>query len=282
MSTLSILRTGIILSAFAIMPAAAQDSFIEVPADNAGVQEPDTTKTAPEAATADAAKPFPYSPDSICERVVPLYGKRTLRLPKDKSFSLGAENKKNCFIVMSKKDYYLYVYEKRAGDTVLVARYDCAFALRKGNKQKTGDMKTPHCTRAIPAFSISQICPASSWRHDFGDGRGNILAYGSWFLRLNIGTSNRSICIHGSTNNRESVPGRASEGCIRLKDEDIADLKSKYVFVGMKVIIKDEQTDDYPFEIRAMRKLGEPRLRHLDPKKTLTNEQIATAKTAKK
>ena len=227
------------------------------------------------------AQTLPYSEPSVREHVVLDYGKRTIRTDADQSISLGTLDKHNCFIVMSKKDYYLYVYEKRSSDTVLVARYDCCFALRKGNKTKQGDMRTPHCTSAVPFFKISQICNASAWRHDFGDGRGNILSYGAWFLRLDIGTGNRSIGIHGSTNNRESVPGRASEGCIRLKDEDINDLRNRYAFVGMKVIIKSEDTDDYPFEVRAMTRLGDPRLRHFSPQSVLTNEAISTSPVEK-
>lgn len=222
---------------------------------------------------------FLYSDASIREHVVLDHGKRAVRLNPDVSFSEAPVNKKNCFIIMSKKDYYLYVYEIVAGDTILRARYDCAFALRKGNKTRQGDMKTPHCTREIPKFSISQICAASSWKHDFKDGRGSIKAYGDWFLRLNIGTSNRSIGIHGSTGNELSVPGRASEGCIRLADKDIRDLKEKYVTVGMKVIIKPEQEDDRPFEIKAMRRQNIQRKRHLDPKQVLSQEYIDNCKT---
>ena len=37
---------------------------------------------------------------------------------------------------MSKKDYYLYVYEGQGADTVLLARYDCAFSQKKGNKHQ--------------------------------------------------------------------------------------------------------------------------------------------------
>ena len=189
--------------------------------------------------------------------------------------SLVTLDKHNCFIVMSKKDYYLYVYEKRSSDTVLVARYDCCFALRKGNKTKQGDMRTPHCTLQAP-FSIQEIVPAHSWMHDFGDGRGSIRSYGDYFLRL-FTPGHKGIGIHGSTNNRESVPGRASEGCIRLKDEDIKDLAEHYAFSGMKVIIKAEQVDDYPFEIHAFKRQHIERKRHFDPAKTLTNEQIETA-----
>lgn len=266
------------LPARSLQPMDVNERLMKV--DTPTAQTPEA-----EASTNEAdgtAKPLPYSASTVRERVVLDHGKRAIRIDSDKSFSTDPVNKKNCFILMSKKDYYLYVYEDVDGEKVLRARYDCAFALRKGNKTKQGDMRTPHCTKAVPEFSISQICPASAWRHNFGDGRGNILAYGAWFLRLNIGTGNRSIGIHGSTNNAESVPGRASEGCIRLRDADIIDLKTRYVWVGMKVIIKEESEDDRPFEVQAMRRQRITRKRHLDPKLTLTNAQIDAAKAEQK
>ena len=115
----------------------------------------------------------------------------------------------------------------------------------KGQKQKGGDMRTPESEPGKP-FTIKQIQNASDWHHDFGDGRGNILAYGNWFLRLETPFS--GIGIHGSTNNEESVPGRASEGCIRLRDADIITLKENYAYVGMPVIIKAEDQGPLPFE----------------------------------
>ncbi len=222
---------------------------------------------------------LPYSDESIREHVVMDHGKRAVRSDADDPIKHPelVKNKQNLFIVMSKKDFYLYVYEAQGKDTVLIARYDCCFSLKKGQKERKGDMKTPHCTMKNP-FKISQLADASTWHHDFGDGRGNIKAYGDYFLRL-VTPGHSGIGIHGSTNNRESVPGRASEGCIRLKDEDIVDLRKNYAFVGMKVVIKSENTDDYPFEIRAMKKQDVKRKRHFDPKKTLTNEQIQKATT---
>ena len=226
-----------------------------------------------------AENTLPYSDESIREHVVMDHGKRAVRSDADERISDPklVKNKKNLLIVMSKKDFYLYVYEAQGKDTVLIARYDCCFSLKKGQKERKGDMKTPHCTMKNP-FSISQMADASTWHHDFGDGRGNIKAYGDWFLRL-VTPGHSGIGIHGSTNNRESVPGRASEGCIRLKDEDIVDLRKNYAFVGMKVVIKSEDTDDYPFEIRAMKKQNIKRKRHFDSKKTLTNDQIQKTTT---
>ena len=153
-------------------------------------------------------------------------------------------NKKNCFIIISKKDLNLRVYEALATDTVLIAKYPVCVGKNLGNKTKKGDMKTPETTLDKP-FTITEIKDASTWTHDFGDGRGAILSYGHWFMRLSYGSG---IGIHGSTNNESSVPGRASEGCIRLRDEDIIKLKENYAFVGMKVVVKAENEGLWSFE----------------------------------
>ena len=147
------------------------------------------------------------------------------------------------FIVISKKDLNLRVYSK---DSTLLAEYPCCLSKNKGNKQKKGDMRTPESPEGQP-FKITAIQDASTWRHDFKDGRGNIKAYGHWFLRL-LTPGHSGIGIHGSTNNESSVPGRASEGCIRLRDNDIITLKEKYAYVGMPVYIKAEGQGLYPWE----------------------------------
>ena len=158
-----------------------------------------------------------------------------------------------CFIVISKQEYRLYVYEVVGKDTLLVAHYPVCLSKVRGNKQRVGDMKTPECTPRNP-FHISQIQPASSWKHDFKDGRGNIPSYGAWFMRL-VTPGHSGIGIHGSTSNESSVPGRDSEGCIRLRDDDIKHLKENYARVGTRVIIKSDfdksNCNPYPFEQRA-------------------------------
>ena len=153
---------------------------------------------------------------------------------------------KSSFIVISKKDLNLRVYDVVKGDTVLLQEFPVCLSKNKGNKQRKGDMKTPESPKGKP-FRISQIQNASSWHHDFKDGRGSIKAYGNWFLRLAT-PGHSGIGIHGSTNNEKSVPGRASEGCIRLLDADIITLKEKYAYVGMPVIIKTENEGLYPWE----------------------------------
>lgn len=160
----------------------------------------------------------------------------------------GSYDKGKSFIVISKKDLKLTVYAQVNGDTVPVAQFPVCLSLNKGQKEKEGDMRTPESEPGSP-FVIDAIKPASDWTHDFGDGRGAILAYGAWFLRL-VTPGHHGIGIHGSTNNENSVPGRASEGCIRLRDQDIITLKEQYAWVGMPVIIKQEEQGLKSFEIK--------------------------------
>ena len=151
------------------------------------------------------------------------------------TFYSDVVNPKNCFIVISKPEYRLYVCEVVGADTLKRAHFPVCVGKVKGQKQKKGDMKTPECTAENP-FTITEIVDASNWHHDFGDGRGSILSYGHWFMRLKT-PGHSGIGIHGSTNNESSVPGRGSEGCIRLRDDDLIQLKEKYAFVGMRVVI---------------------------------------------
>ena len=154
------------------------------------------------------------------------------------------------WIIISKRDQTLSVYDRNAaGDTVIVAQYPCCMGKNKGNKQRRGDMRTPESPAGKP-FKITMIQDASTWKHDFKDGRGNILTYGHWFLRLET-PGHRGIGIHGSTNNENSVPGRASEGCIRLLDKDIITLKEHFAYVGMPVTVQPEEQGPLPWEERV-------------------------------
>ena len=162
-----------------------------------------------------------------------------------------------CFIVISKKEYRLYVYEVSADqkDTLLAAHFPVCYAKYPEAKRESGDMRTPESTMQEP-FTISQIQDATDWHHDFGDGRGSIRSYGNWFLRLET-PGFKGVGIHGSTNNEASVPGRDSEGCIRLRDADLIVLHDNFAELGQKVVIKGYDQGKLPFELKAQATLGE-------------------------
>lgn len=149
-------------------------------------------------------------------------------------------NPARVYIHISKPLLTLFVCEHRCTGLALIAAYPVCVGRCEGQKQCIGDFRTPESASDNP-FVISEIVNASQWRHDFGDGRGDILAYGDWFLRLDGDFPGSGIGIHGSTGNRYSIPGRDSEGCIRLRDEDIVHLKQNYAFVGMPVYIERDK-----------------------------------------
>ncbi len=133
-------------------------------------------------------------------------------------------------IYINKKELTLTLYDAQGSQVV---SYRCAAARNKGNKKRKGDNRTPE-----GSFTIQQIQPSETWGHDFGDGKGYIpYAYGNWFIRLRTGFS--GIGIHG-THDPGSIGTRATEGCIRLRNENLDSLKT-LVRVGMAVIIGQDE-----------------------------------------
>lgn len=134
------------------------------------------------------------------------------------------------FIVIDKKKMTLTLYDYKGRP-----RHSFGMACGKGigDKQKVGDMKTPE-----GVFHVERIQDASAWTHDFNDGKGVIKgAYGPYFIRL-VTPGHHGIGIHG-THDPASIGTRASEGCIRLKNEDLA-LLVKSVYPGMAVVITND------------------------------------------
>jgi len=142
---------------------------------------------------------------------------------------------KEYWIRIVKHEFKLYLYK---GDTLLKS-YKIGIGKNQGDKEKVGDMKTPEGD-----FYITNIHDSRDWTHDFKDGKGPIKgAYGPWFLRLYTGAdrtkSGKSwtgIGIHG-THDPNSIGKMVSEGCIRMHNHELEELK-KSVKIGTKVIIE--------------------------------------------
>lgn len=143
------------------------------------------------------------------------------------SFGVGfAQNR----IVVSKKELSLYVINSK-NDTIFFA--PVSIGKNFGNKTAEGDYKTPEGT-----FPIYKILDARGWKHDFNDGYGvRNGAYGPYFLRLKM-KDYKDIGIHG-TCFPESMGTRSSEGCVRLRNEDVTRL-IRYIRVGTQVTILPE------------------------------------------
>lgn len=137
-------------------------------------------------------------------------------------------------IIISKQEKILRVVDYK-GETLFSA--PICIGKNPGNKQRRGDMKTPE-----GVFSVQDIQDSSGWKHDFGDGKGEIEgAYGPHFIRLYV-PGHQGIGIHG-THKPETIGTRDSEGCIRLKNEDLEKL-IQFVSVPMTVIITPASEDE--------------------------------------
>lgn len=131
------------------------------------------------------------------------------------------------WILINKGQYRLSLYRGRD----LVKTYNVAIGKNPGNKRRVGDNRTPE-----GQFRVLSIENASGWKHDFGDGKGEIAgAYGPWFIRLDTGGW-KGIGIHG-THAPDSLGTMASEGCIRMNNDEIRDLKN-YAYRNMIVRIE--------------------------------------------
>ena len=142
--------------------------------------------------------------------------------------ALSAKEKGKYNIKVNKAEYTLTLYK---GDEV-VKTYPIAVGRNTGDKQRVGDNRTP-----TGDFKIVSIENASKWTHDFRDGKGKIAgAYGPWFLRLDA-KGWKGIGIHG-THDPDSRGTNATEGCIRLSNDDIDELK-QYAYRNMPVEIRE-------------------------------------------
>ncbi|MGN0036764.1 MAG: L,D-transpeptidase [Bacteroidaceae bacterium] len=137
-------------------------------------------------------------------------------------------------IVISKQDMRLHLIDYK-GDTLFCA--PVAVGKAYGNKQKQGDMRTPE-----GVFQVVDIQNASRWKHDFHDGKGEIEgAYGNYFIRLNV-PGHKGIGIHG-THAPESIGSRATEGCIRLKNDDLERLVG-LIYPPLTVVVTPSVMDE--------------------------------------
>ena len=130
-------------------------------------------------------------------------------------------------ILIDKSDFSLTLKKDDQVEKV----YPVAIGKNSGQKQQSGDLRTP-----TGSFIVDEIIDSSSWKHDFKDGKGEIEgAYGPWFISLETGWE--GIGIHG-THDPASIRTMVSEGCIRMNNADVEELKAK-IEPGAKVMIQE-------------------------------------------
>lgn len=140
-------------------------------------------------------------------------------------------------ILISKQEMRLRLIDYKGNE---LFNAPVAVGMNAGNKQKVGDLRTPE-----GVFQVADIQHASDWKHDFGDGKGMVKgSYGDYFIRLAV-PGHKGIGIHG-THLPESIGTRASEGCIRMNNEDLNRLVT-LIYPPLTVVItpgvEDETTN---------------------------------------
>lgn len=152
----------------------------------------------------------------------------TIQKPAEPAEQLHKEGKAR---MLNKGDYLLIEKSKHLlthyRDGKLLKSYSVALGKNPDDKTKEGDNATPE-----GHYEVNFIKDSSAWTHDFGDGKGEIKgAYGPFFIALYTGSKGsfsgktwRGIGIHG-THDPSSIGTNASEGCIRLQNEELLELK---------------------------------------------------------
>lgn len=140
-------------------------------------------------------------------------------------------------ILISKQEMRLRLIDYKGNE---LFNAPVAVGMNVGNKQKVGDLRTPE-----GVFQVVDIQHASDWKHDFGDGKGMVKgSYGDYFIRLAV-PGHKGIGIHG-THLLESIGTRASEGCIRMNNEEL-NLLVTLIYPPLTVVItpgvEDEKTN---------------------------------------
>lgn len=137
-------------------------------------------------------------------------------------------------LLISKQDLWLRLIDYK-GNELFSASVACGS--HYGDKRKQGDMKTPE-----GIFQVRDIQHASGWKHDFKDGKGEVEnAYGPYFIRLDT-PGHKGIGIHG-THDSLSIGTRATEGCIRLNNDDLIKLVS-LIYPPLTVVITPSAEDE--------------------------------------
>jgi hypothetical protein len=136
--------------------------------------------------------------------------------------------KNSNFIIIDKANMTISQYNYKGE---LQHHFKVATGKNFGDKSQKGDLKTPE-----GIFKIEEVVDASTWSHDFKDDKLGAIkgAYGPYFIRLKV-PGQKGIGIHG-THDNNSLGKRASEGCIRLNNNDLIKIV-KNIHINSVVVI---------------------------------------------
>jgi murein L,D-transpeptidase YafK len=149
-------------------------------------------------------------------------------------------------IVVDASRSRVYVYENNRGRPRLVADYYSTLGKRGIDKLREGDQKTP-----LGVYHVTSMIPGASLPDLYGWGAFPINYPNDWDRRA--GKTGYGIWLHGVPRENYARAPRASDGCIALANDEIADL-AKRVRPGATPVVIAERVDWVtPEQLRAER-----------------------------
>jgi murein L,D-transpeptidase YafK len=141
-------------------------------------------------------------------------------------------------IVVDTAKSTLYVFENRADGPHYVTDYYVTVGKNGTNKLREGDKKTP-----LGVYHVQSQLPSNRLGDFYGVGAFPINYPNEWDARE--GRNGHGIWLHGTPRDTYSRPPRASDGCVVLTNEDLADL-SKRLQIGLTPVIIADNIDWVP------------------------------------
>ena len=149
-------------------------------------------------------------------------------------------------IVVDASRSRVYVYENRRGQLQLVADYYTTLGKRGIDKLREGDQKTP-----LGVYHVTAMIPGAKLPDLYGWGAFPINYPNDWDRRA--GKTGYGIWLHGVPRENYARAPRASDGCIALANDEIADLAKRVRPGATPVVIAERVEWVTPEQLRAER-----------------------------
>jgi len=140
----------------------------------------------------------------------------------------------------------VYVYENDRGEPRLVADYYSTLGKRGTDKLREGDQKTP-----LGVYHVTSMIPGAKLPDLYGWGAFPINYPNDWDRRA--GKTGYGIWLHGVPSENYARAPRASDGCIALANDEIAELAKRVRPGATPVVIAERIEWVTPGELRAER-----------------------------
>ena len=149
-------------------------------------------------------------------------------------------------IVVDASRSRVYVYESNRGEPRLVADYYSTLGKQGIDKLREGDQKTP-----LGVYHVTAMIPGAKLPDLYGWGAFPINYPNDWDRRA--GKTGYGIWLHGVSRENYARAPRASDGCIALANDEIAELAKRVQPGATPVVIAERVEWVTPEQLRAER-----------------------------